>query len=582
MKNYKTLVRFFKIIMQNKKLIIFSIFIVMVLSSVIDLLLPQFTKNIIDKAIKLKNSNLLFKLIIGYLLFNLIQIFLDLILQYINAKLKKSMSVKLKIYLLNHLSKLSGHYYSNIKTGNLLSILERDLFVVESFGFDVIFTIIMDIFTALIAFGFLVHMQFDLLIIIIVLQIFLAYSQSKFSTKISTQTEEVRDNYGDISNLTQEYISNIMHVVISNSYFKFFKTYINKERKLLKKCLNLDLIIMSNFSISQVLGTLISASIYGIGGLKVINNKMTIGDLIIFQQYTSMFIGPCVRVIKSNTRIQQAVVSINRIFTILDEPITIKQDNTGKKVYKDLVQNIIFKDVCFSYENINVLNNINLNFEKGNVTSLVGTSGCGKSTIINLLFRLWEVDKGSIFINDVELKEYNLKSLRKNISIVTQDILLFDDTIFNNLTLNNKVNINFVEDICKKVDIYGFIDNLPNKFNTIVGEKGVKLSGGQKQRIAIARALINQANILIFDEATSALDNLSQSLILDNIKDLLKDKIVILIAHRLSTVVDSDKIYVINEGKVVEKGTHCELIKNKNIYYKLTNNSFEEIKLVEV
>ncbi|MCU9808435.1 ABC transporter ATP-binding protein/permease [Paraclostridium sp. AKS46] len=337
------------------------------------------------------------------------------------------------------------------------------------------------------------------------------------------------------------------------------------------------MIISSNISISRILSSLITISIYCYGGLKIIKGNMSIGELIAFQQYTGMLIGPCISIIRSNTRIQQSLVSINRIFGVLDEPIIINQDNKGSRIKDNFEGDIIFDEVDFSYSEDKTLDNMNIRFEKGKMTALVGSSGCGKSTIVNLLFRLWDIDNGKITIDNVDIKDYNLKSLRQNISIVTQDLLLFDDSILNNLTLGNKnISKEYAEEICEKVGICEFINNLPKGFETIVGEKGVKLSGGQKQRIAIARTLIAKSSIIIFDEATSALDNVSQKIILENIRELLKNKTVIVIAHRLSTIMDADKIYVLNKGQVVESGSHEELLIKKGVYYNLSNEQILE------
>lgn len=216
------------------------------------------------------------------------------------------------------------------------------------------------------------------------------------------------------------------------------------------------------------------------------------------------------------------------------------------------------------------MDGINIVFKPYETTALVGSSGSGKSTIINLIFRMWDVDDGEIYINNVDIREYNLKNLRKNISIVTQDSLLFDDTIKNNILLNRK-NIEegkFIN-LCNKLRINEFVDDLEDGFDTIIGENGVKLSGGQKQRLSIARALLGNEKIIIFDEATSALDNISQKIVLKTIKEFTKEKTVIFIAHRISTIVDADKIYVLENGKVIEEGNHIELLKNNKVYRKM-------------
>lgn len=572
MNNSKNIKRFFKIVFKNNKTITFIAFIIMIITSVFDLFIPQITRLILDEAIINSKTNLLIKLVLIYATISIFSALFTVLLDYICSKMKKSVSIKLKIKLLKHLSKLCGNYYTNIKTGNILSIIEADMFTVENLGAEILFSLIIDVITACIALFFLVRMDLDLLIIVIILQVLLTLSQSRFTKIISSKTNEIRQKDGEICNIVQEYVSNIMSVVISKSRFKFFKKYIKQEKILLNKCINLDIIISSNISISRILSSLVMLTIYGYGGIKIIKGKMTIGELIAFQQYTGMLIGPCINIIRSNTRIQQSLVSINRIFSILDEPIIIKHDNNGRMLNNNFSGDIIFNEVGFSYDEDKVLDNINIKFEKGKTTALVGPSGCGKSTITNLLFRLWDVNEGNIMIDNIDIKDYNLKSLRQNISIVAQNLLLFDDSILNNLTLGNKnISKEYIEDICHRVDIYNFIDSLPNGFETIIGENGVKLSGGQKQRVAIARALISNSSIIIFDEATSALDNVSQKNILKNINNLLENKTVIVIAHRLSTIKNADKIYVIDKGNVIESGRHEDLILNESIYYSLVN-----------
>lgn len=557
----------------KNKLIAIVAFLIMVFISILNLFIPQVIRSILDDAISKEDRSLLINLIIIYILISISLALLNVILEYIYSKMNKKLGINLRLRLLSNISKLSGDYYANIKTGNILNIIENDVFMIENFGIDVLFSLIVDIIMALVALFFLIHIQKDLLVIIIVIQIVLLFSQSKITKLIVKKTSEVRNDSGNISNLVQEYISNIMNVIISKGCFTFFKKYICEQRNFIKKCIKLDIIISTNTAITNILNSLIIIFIYGYGGMKIMEGDMTLGNLIAFQQYTAMLVGPCLRIIKSNTRLQQSIVSLSRIFDIIDEPINIRQKNEGTKYVNNFNGKIVFNGVYFSYDKkLNVLNDLNLQFEEGHITALVGTSGCGKSTIINLLFRLWNVDKGEIVVDNIPLNDYNLKNIRKNIAIVTQDLLLFDDTIINNLILNNiNINKDVIIDICKKVDIYDFINKLPNQFETLVGERGIKLSGGQRQRISIVRALLSDSKIIVFDEATSALDNISQKYILENISQYLRNKTTIIIAHRLSTIKDADKIYVINKGQIVEEGTHKELIIKKKYYYNLLN-----------
>lgn len=565
---------------EKNKLSAFIAFLLMLIIAILDLLIPQVTRLILDDAISFGKTNFLITLIIIYGVISILSVILSVALEFIYSRMKKKLSVKLKIRLLKHLSRLSGEYYSNIKTGNILSIIENDMFNVENFGAEILFSLIVDAMTAFIALFFLMNMQLDLLMIVIIVQSLIALSQSRFTKIISAKTGEVRTDAGNLSNIVQEYVSNIMNVVISKSKLKFFKKYIRQEKKLVSKCIKLDMTISANMAIARTLSSLIIICIYGYGGLKIIEDEMSIGELIAFQQYTVMLIGPCIRIIRSNTRIQQSLVSINRVFSILDEPIAITQENKGQRFTEHVTGDIIFDEVSFSYDDDKTLDNINMIFKKGNITAVVGASGCGKSTIANLLFRLWDIGKGKILIDNKEIKEYNLKSLRENISIITQDLLLFDDSILNNLTLGNKnINIDCVEEICHQVGIYEFINELPNRFDTVIGEKGVKLSGGQKQRVAIARSLISNSSIIVFDEATSALDNISQRNIFENINGFLEGRTIIVIAHRLSTVRNADKIYVIDKGRVIEYGSHEELVLNEGLYYSLLNEQDSQVAI---
>ncbi|MFR3499629.1 MAG: ABC transporter ATP-binding protein [Paraclostridium bifermentans] len=571
MKN--NLIRFLKIVFKKNKVNATIAFSLMLITSGLSLFMPQITKMILDNAIKNNNINLLLKLTTMYIGITLISNILSLVLDYIYSKMKNRVSLTFKIKLVRHLAKLSGDYYTNIKSGNILNILESDMRIVESLGAELLFSLIVDFFMAVIALAFLIKMQADLLIIVICIQITILLSQYKFTKLIESKNDEIIEKSGEIANINQEYISNLMNIVISKANLKFFKKYLKKERSIFRANVQLDMVFSVSMAGGRILSAFITVAIYGYGGYKIINGAMTFGDLIAFQQYTEMLISPCMNIIRSNIQIQQSKTSVNRIFTVLDEPIKIPNNNCGIRCTKEFLGDIDFNQVNFSYEDTSsILNNINLELKNGKVTALVGSSGCGKSTISKLLFRLWDVENGNINIDGVSIKDYNLKDIRKNISIITQDSLLFDDTIINNLVFDKKhMDEKQIYNICKCVGIYDFINELPNGFETTVGEKGVKLSGGQKQRIAIARALLTDSKIIVLDEATSALDNISQSIILENINKYLTDKTVLVIAHRLSTVKNADKIYVIDKGIVVESGSHEELVSNKSVYYNLLN-----------
>ena len=572
-----SLIRLFKIILRKNYTILGIAFFILVISSMLNLGMPQIIRIILDDAIVNKDSELLIKLIILYSLILIASAAIRLFLEYIYSKLRIKLSIYLKTKVLKHLSKLSGQYYSNIKTGEILNIIENDIAILGNIGVETLFSLIMDLIIAVISFTLLIKMQSELLIMVIILQLIILLVQSKFTNLIAKKTSEIRTYNGKLANIIQEYIFNIMNVVISKSTLYFFRRYFKSQRELAKNKIKLDVIFYSNIAISSVLANLIIIFIYGFGGLKIIKGEMSIGELIVFQQYTNMLITPCIRIIKSNTKIQQSLVSIDRVFSILDENIDIIQNNNGKLFDPNLESDIQLCNVNFAYGNKKILNNINMSFKNGCITAIIGSSGCGKSTLVNLLFRLWDIDKGEILIDGESIKKYNLKSFRKNISIISQDLLLLDDSIFNNLTLGrNKISLQKVEDVCNNVGLLEYINGLEDGFNTNIGENGTKLSGGQKQRIAIARAILNDTKVIIFDEATSSLDNISQKVILQNIKPFLKNKVVIIVAHRLSTIKDADNIYIMNNGEVIEEGSHDELLLNKGAYFSMLNTKYIE------
>ncbi|MDR1773932.1 MAG: ABC transporter ATP-binding protein, partial [Clostridioides sp.] len=339
MKKESNLKRFFNLIIKkNKMKLVFSFMLVAIVGA-IDLFLPQITKKIVDEGISRGNISLLIQLIIIYFVISSMSSIFDLILEYIYSIMKNRVSVTLKLKLLDHISKLSGRYYSNIKTGNLMSIVESDVSMIENFDASLVFSIVNNAFTAIISAFLLIKMRFDLFVIVLVLQIILTFIQNKFTKAISGKMKVMREQYGENSNLLQEYISNLMNVVFSKSKLKFFDSYIKKERSLIKKYINIDITMVGNVSVARIFSSLITVATYGYGGYLIVNKKMTLGSLIAFQQYTNMLIGPCISIIRSNNRIQQAKVSIDRVYSVIDEEIEIKTDNKAIKIGENIYNN---------------------------------------------------------------------------------------------------------------------------------------------------------------------------------------------------------------------------------------------------
>ena len=321
----------------------------------------------------------------------------------------------------------------------------------------------------------------------------------------------------------------------------------------------------------EFIGSLaIALSIYA-GGVFVLNETMTTGQFMSFLVSLLLAYQPLKALGNLNISIQEGLAGAERIFDLMDTSDTsVEKTNTKEQELKIIEGKIQIIDLSFSYKEKNILEKLNLLIPSGKKIAIVGLSGSGKSTIISLLLHFFTNYEGKIFIDNQDINECSLDSLRKNIGLVTQETILFNDTIEANIRYGNlNASSKEIEDVASQAGVSEFADSLPNKYQTVVGESGIKLSGGQRQRIAIARALLKNAPILLLDEATSALDNLTEQKIQQSINNLMKGRTSVIVAHRLSTIEDADMIYVLDQGKIIDSGTHNQLLDNCKLYSQL-------------
>jgi subfamily B ATP-binding cassette protein MsbA len=328
--------------------------------------------------------------------------------------------------------------------------------------------------------------------------------------------------------------------------------------------------------VMELLGGIGVALIILYGGSKVINGMSTPGTFFSFMAALLMFYQPIKRISKLNNVIQEGLAAAVRVYDILDIESDIKERRDARELEPGH-HRVVFRNVSFRYSEQMVLKNINLEVKEGKVIALVGMSGGGKTTLANLIPRFYDVTEGAILIDGHDIRDLTIKSLRNQIGIVTQDPILFNDTIRNNIAYGNlNASDGEIVSAAKAAHAHDFVQSFPDQLNTVVAERGVRLSGGERQRICIARALLKNAPILILDEATSSLDSESESVVQEALENLMKGRTTFVIAHRLSTVRSADRIIVIVDGRIVEEGTHEDLLALKGEYYKLYNMQFRD------
>ena len=470
--------------------------------------------------------------------------------------------------MLKSLIKADTKLIENKHTGKFVSNLTFDVGMITNLVSTGLLNVTKDSLTLIGLLGVMFYQNWKLSIIallMIPLASFFARSLGKRMGKAST---EVQEKAGAVTTYLMEIFKNHKLIKI------FQKENFEKERsdnylnELKEKSKKTNIILVRASPIMETLTGIMIAILIFYSGKLIIKGELDVNNFFSFLAAMMLAYQPVRSLATLNIAINQSISASKRVLPIIDHKSSIIEKSTDKDLKIDKA-NIEFKDVSFKYEtkNDSILNSVNLKINGSKMTSLVGHSGAGKSTILNLIPRFYDCDKGDVRIDNQSIYEVKLSSLRKNISLVSQDVTLFDDTIKNNISY---ANLESTEEEIKKVAELSFssefIENLPNKFDTLIGENGVRLSGGEKQRISIARAMLKKSSIILLDEATSSLDAETESKIQKALQLLIKNRTTIVIAHRLSTILNSDTIYVIDKGSVVGSGSHKYLLENSDTY----------------
>ena len=487
---------------------------------------------------------------------------------------------EIKIDIFSHLEKLPINYFKKNKLGDTLSKLTNDTTSLGRIGF-IIFDMFKEFLTVIILTAILFKVDYILALISLVLLPLIIRVVRKYTKKIRKYGRERQDTTGKVTAFTQETLSGIFVIKAFNNTDFVIDKYKDLTKEEFEQAYKTTKIKAKVSPINEVITTFMVLLVVLYGGYQIlVTKKITSGDLISFVTALGLMHQPLKRLISKNNDLQDSLPSADRVVEIFDEKI--ETDVFGEAVeFDEKIENIKFENVNYKYEDSNdyVLKNINLNVKAGEIVAFVGKSGSGKTTLVNLLARFFNTDEGSVTVNGVNIKNIPLGIYRNKFAIVPQETFLFGGTIKENISFGKEVSDEEIITAAKMANAYNFIqEDLPNKFETEVGERGALLSGGQKQRIAIARALIKNPEIMILDEATSALDSESEKLVQDALDSLMEGRTTFVIAHRLSTIVRADKIVVMDNGEIKEIGTHSELIAMNGIYKNLYDIQFNENK----
>ena len=539
----------------------------MVFATLLETAIPEITGQIVDTLFSSnRSSNAAFSY--SVILFSVIALSSLFALISISASswISNKVIMDLRVNMFTKLLRLPKSYFDKNTTGETLSKLTFDVEQISAAASTIWLEFIKSSFTVIILTGYLFYKSFLLSLSLLVL-LPLVYLAVKFSTsRIRKGSARVQESMGKMTHLLNENISGNDLIKIyqaqnseSNKFFNIINT-IRQQR------FKVDMAGGLNTSIVNVLIGLSLACVVYFSSTFL---TMSAGDFLAYFTAMGMLVKPAKTLININKPLQQAIVAGKSVFRLIDED---PESNQSTKSIDSISGDICFNNVSFSYDNEkSSLNNINLTIKKGETIALVGSTGSGKTTIVNLLTRFYNPTSGNILINDEDIISFELESYRSNFSYVDQNVRLFNDTISGNIAFGQKetMPMDLIIDAAKVSNAIEFIEKLDNKFDSNIGEDGVTLSGGQRQRLSIARAIAKDSPILILDEATSALDSATEKLVQSAIDKMQKDRTTIIIAHRLSTIQNADRIVVLKDGEIIEQGTHSELIKASGEYSKL-------------
>ncbi|MEN8745051.1 MAG: ABC transporter ATP-binding protein [Polaribacter sp.] len=530
---------------------------------------PYILKLTIDEGVIPKDSNALLYYVL--LMFGVlgIEVLLEFTFIYFSNWVGQHIIKDIRTKIFRHILQFKMAYFDKNAVGKLVTRVVSDIETISAFFTQGVFKITSDLLKMLVVIVIMLVINWQLALITLSVLPILIYATKRFQIAIKATFQEVRNQVANLNSFVQERVTGMKIVQLFNREkieYDNFKEINNKHKQAYIKTIWYYSIF---FPIAEIFSSIAIGLLVWFGGLQVVDQSVaSVAEIFAFIMYAQMLFQPLRQIADKFNQLQMGIVSGERVFNIIDTHSSIVKQGTLKA--ENLKGNITFENVHFSYiQGEAVLKGISLDVKEGQTVAIVGATGAGKSTIINLINRFYEIDSGEIAIDTVPVQNYELASLRKQVAIVLQDVFLFSDTILNNITLkNSSISLAAVTLAAKQIGIHEFIMTLPGNYNYNVKERGGMLSSGQRQLIAFLRAYVSNPSILILDEATSSVDSYAEQMIQFATETITKDRTSIVIAHRLATIKQADKIIVMDKGFIVEEGTHQELLVKENGYYK--------------
>jgi ATP-binding cassette subfamily B multidrug efflux pump len=540
-----------------------------ILLSGVALLTPIILKDTVDVYIANKDSQGLINSVLLMFGVLMLEVVLRFTFIYFANWVGQHIIRDIRAKIFRHILQFRMSYFDKNSVGKLVTRVVSDIETIAAFFSSGVFTIVSDVLQMFAVIIVMFFINWKLALIAIAVLPILLYATKVFQKAIKATFQEVRNQVANLNGFVQERVTGMKIVQLFNREkieYDNFKEINNKHKQAFIKTIWYFSIF---FPIAEILSSIGIGLIVWFGSKQVVDGAVPgPGTVIAFVQMAQMLFRPLRQIADKFNQLQMGIVSGERVFKVIDTESAISKNGTIEA--KNLQGNINFKDVRFSYiEGEEVLKGINLDVKSGQTVAIVGATGAGKSTIINLLNRFYEIDSGTICVDDIAVDAYKLESLRNQVAVVLQDVFLFSDSVLNNITLKDQtISKEEVEKAAKQIGIHDFIMTLPGGYDYNVKERGAMLSSGQRQLIAFLRAYVSKPSILILDEATSSVDSQAEEMIQYATETITKDRTSIVIAHRLATIKQADKIIVMDKGFIVEEGTHTELLEKENGYYK--------------